>query len=294
MVKRDRCSVRSALVSAWQIGELMTACDHASVSLMTYLASPQSRSHRPCRAVYVATKPLESVADPSLCPELTGPEREREARCRRRARHRGGWVLRQRRTGYYMLIVDGTTETYLTLDDVENALFPPTEVMPTEVMPTEVMPTEVMPTEVMPTGLAPRLARPRKRCEMTVSQKLQVARNLVAQGWTGGALVSLGVDGRYKYCARGAINKAFLGRATSDAEFRPDDELRLAQRLVAEAMEGRFLIEPDPAAVRVAIRTWNDSLWGTTHAQARVVAAFDAAIDECKRLEAGAHQALAQ
>jgi hypothetical protein len=37
-----------------------------------------------------------------------------------------------------MLTIGGTTETDLTLDDVENALFPPT-------------------------GLAPRLAPPRKR-----------------------------------------------------------------------------------------------------------------------------------
>ena len=101
-------------------------------------------------------------------------------------------------------------------------------------------------------------------------------------------MVSRGIDGRYKYCARGALNKAFYGRATSDAEFRPDDELRLAQRLVAEAMQGRSLAESDSNAVRVAIRTWNDSQLGTPHAQARVVAAFDAAIAECKRLEDGA------
>jgi hypothetical protein len=119
---------------------------------------------------------------------------------------------------------------------------------------------------------------------MTVSQKLQVARNLVAQGWTTGGLISLGIDGRYSYCARGALNKAFLGRATTDAELRPDDELRLAQRLVAEAMHGQFLAESDSAAVRVAISTWNDSQAGW-HPKARVVAAFDAAIAECKRLE---------
>jgi hypothetical protein len=127
---------------------------------------------------------------------------------------------------------------------------------------------------------------------MKVSQKLQVARNLVAQGWTAGTLVSLGIDGRFKYCARGALNKAFLGRATSDAEFRPDDELRLAQRLVAEAMHDR-LLESDSTAVRVAICTWNDSQFGR-HAQARVVAAFDAAIAECKRLEDDAEKALAE
>ena len=120
---------------------------------------------------------------------------------------------------------------------------------------------------------------------MTVSQKLQVARDLVAQGWRTGALVSLGIDGRLRYCARGALNRAFLGRATTDAEFRPDDELRLAQRLVAEAMYGRSLVESDSSTVRVAIRTWNDSQLGTPHAQARVVAAFDTAIAECKRLE---------
>lgn len=118
---------------------------------------------------------------------------------------------------------------------------------------------------------------------MTVSQKLQVARNLVAEGWTTGGFVSLGINGRYKYCARGALNKAFLGRATTDAELRPDGELRLAQRLVAEAMHGRDLVESD-SAVRVAIGTWNDSQAGW-HPQARVVAAFDAAIAKCKRLE---------
>jgi hypothetical protein len=129
---------------------------------------------------------------------------------------------------------------------------------------------------------------------MKVSQKLQVARNLVAQGWMAGGLVSLGIDGRYKYCARGALNKAFFGRATTDAEFRPDDELRLAQRLVAEAMHGRFFVESDPTAVRVAIGTWNDSQLGTPHAHARVVAAFDAAVAECKRLEDDAEKALAE
>jgi hypothetical protein len=171
-----------------------------------------------------------------------------------------------------MLIINGTTETDLTLDDVEYALFPP--------------------TEVMPAGIAPRLAQPRKGWEMTVSQKLQVARDLVAQGWAPGALVSRGMDGRFKYCARGALNKAFLGRATSDAEFRPDNELRLAQRLIAEAMLGRYLVESDSAAVRVVIRTWNDSQYGPG-AQQRVVAVFDAAIAECERLKDDAEKALA-
>jgi hypothetical protein len=159
---------------------------------------------------------------------------------------------------------DGITARDLRLYDVENALF--------------------LQTEVMPTGLEARLAGPRRGWDLKVSQKLQVARNLVAQGWTTGALVSLGIDGRYRYCARGALNKAFLGRATTDAEFRPDDEFRFAQRLVAEAMLGQFLSESDPTAVRQAIYTWNDSQVGW-HAQARVVAAFDAAIAECKRLE---------
>jgi hypothetical protein len=128
---------------------------------------------------------------------------------------------------------------------------------------------------------------------MTVSQKLQVARDLVAQGWTAGSLVSRGIDGRFKYCARGALNKAFLGRATTDAEFRPDDELRLAQRLVAEAMRGGFLVESDSTAVRATIRTWNDNQFGPG-AQARVVAAFDAAIAQCKRLEDDADKAPAE
>ena len=119
---------------------------------------------------------------------------------------------------------------------------------------------------------------------MTVSQKLQVARDLVAQGWRTGALVSLGIDGRLRYCARGALNKAFLGRATTDAEFSPDDELRLAQRLLTEAMFGRVPVESDSTPVPTAIATWNDSQFGRD-AQARVLAAFDAAIAECKRLE---------
>jgi hypothetical protein len=125
---------------------------------------------------------------------------------------------------------------------------------------------------------------------MTVSQKLQVARNLVAQGWTTGGLVSLGIDGRYRYCARGALNKAFLGRATTDAEFRPDGELRLAQRLVAEAMHGRPLVESDSTSVPVAISTWNDRQAGW-HPQSRVVAIFDAAIAECERLGDNAEKA---
>ena len=145
----------------------------------------------------------------------------------------------------------------------------------------------------MPAGLGPRLAQPRKGSEMTVSQKLQLARDLVAQGWAPGALVSRGMDGRFKYCARGALNRAFLGRATSDAEFRPDDELLFAQRLVAEAMLGRFLVESDSAGVRMAIRTWNDSQFGPG-AQQRVVAAFDAAIAVCERLEDDAEKSLAE
>ena len=265
MMCKMHTPVRLAPVPAWRTGEHTTACDYARVSLSTCLASPQPRSHptRPRRAAHVATNPPESVADPGL----------REAKCRRRARHRGGWLVKHRPTGSYILIIDGTTETDLTLDEVENALFPP--------------------TEVMATRLAPRLALPRKGWDLTVSQKLRVARDLVAQGWTAGGLVSLGMDGRYKYCARGALNKAFLGRATTDAEFRPDDELRLAQRLVAEAMYGRFLDEPD-SAVRVAISNWNDSQLGTPRAWTSVVAAFDAAIAECERLEDDAGKARAE
>ena len=127
---------------------------------------------------------------------------------------------------------------------------------------------------------------------MKVSQKLQIARDLIAQGWTAGALVRLGIDGRRKYCARGALNKAFLGSATSDAEIRPDDELRLAQLLVAEAMRLPFLVGSDPTAVGRAICTWNDRQCGR-HAHARVVAAFDAAIAECKRLEDDPEKTLA-
>jgi hypothetical protein len=63
-----------------------------------------------------------------LCLRLTRPACAPEAIGR----------ARQRRTGSHTLIIDGTTETDLTLDDVENALFPPT-------------------------GLALRLAPPRKR-----------------------------------------------------------------------------------------------------------------------------------
>lgn len=120
--------------------------------------------------------------------------------------------------------------------------------------------------------------------EMTVSQKMQVARDLVAQGWMSYALVSLGLNGRRRYCARGALNKAFLGRATSDAETQPDDQLQLAQRLVAEAMHGPSLVGADSKAVRDAITKWNDNQVGRV-GQERVVDAFDAAIAECKRLE---------
>ena len=98
-------------------------------------------------------------------------------------------------------------------------------------------------------------------------------------------MVSRGVDGRLRYCARGALNKAFLGRATTDAETSPDEELRLAQRLVAEAMQGPMQVGSDSKAIRDAITKWNDSQFGYD-ARARVVDAFDAAIAECQRLEA--------
>lgn len=120
-----------------------------------------------------------------------------------------------------------------------------------------------------------------------VSQKLQLARDLVAQGWITGGYVSRGMDGQMRYCARGALNKAFLGRATTKAELEPDDELCLAERLVAEAMHGPFLDESDSTAIRRAISTWNDSRAGL-NPKAHVVAAFDEAIAECKRLEANA------
>ena len=120
-----------------------------------------------------------------------------------------------------------------------------------------------------------------------VSQKLQVARHLVAQGWITGGYVSRGIDGQFRYCARGALNKAFLGRATPTAEMRPDDELRLAERLLAEAIHGPFLVGSDSTAIGRAISTWNDSRAGLD-AKAHVLAAFDTAIAECKRLEADA------
>lgn len=120
-----------------------------------------------------------------------------------------------------------------------------------------------------------------------VSKKLQVARNLVAQGWIAGGHVSLGTDGQFRYCARGALNKAFFGRATSKSEMTPDDELRLAQRLLAEAMHGSVLDGSDATAIRHAISTWNDSRAGR-NPKAHVLAAFDMAIAECQRLEAHA------
>jgi hypothetical protein len=120
-----------------------------------------------------------------------------------------------------------------------------------------------------------------------VSQKLQVARNLVAQGWISGGYVSRGIGGRFRYCAWGALNKAFLGRATPRSDKRPDDELRLAERLLAEAMHGPFPVGSNSTAIGHAISTWNDSRAGP-NPKAHVVAAFDTAITECKRLEAAA------
>jgi hypothetical protein len=120
---------------------------------------------------------------------------------------------------------------------------------------------------------------------MKVSQKLQVARNLVAQGWISGGYVSRGIDGSFSYCARGALNKAFLGRATPNAEMRPDDEFRLAERLLAEAMRGPLPVGSGSTAFRRTITIWNDSRAGA-NPKAHVVAAFDTAIAECERLEA--------
>jgi hypothetical protein len=120
-----------------------------------------------------------------------------------------------------------------------------------------------------------------------ISQKLQVARNLVAQGWITGGYVSRGIDGQFRYCAQGALNKAFLGRATPNAEMRPDHEMRLAQRLLAEAIHGPFSPDQTQLAIRHAISTWNDSRAGPNPKE-HVVAAFDKAIAECKRLEAAA------
>jgi hypothetical protein len=118
---------------------------------------------------------------------------------------------------------------------------------------------------------------------MTVSQKMQVARNLVAKGWISGGYVSKGIDGSFCYCAWGALNKAFLGRATPNAETAPDDELRLAERLLADAMRGPFPV--GSGSFRRAITIWNDSRPGANPKE-HVVAAFDTAIAEAKRLEA--------
>ena len=115
------------------LGEHITTCDHARVRLTTHDHTPRACAAPHTVAVTpgtVATKPTDGVADPSLCLKLTRPACVREARGRRRAR--------QRCTGSDMLIIDGITQTDLTLDDVENALFPLT-------------------------GLAPRPAPPRKR-----------------------------------------------------------------------------------------------------------------------------------
>jgi hypothetical protein len=118
---------------------------------------------------------------------------------------------------------------------------------------------------------------------MTVSQKMQVARNLVAKGWISGGYVSKGIDGSFCYCAWGALNKAFLGRATPNAETAPDDELRLAERLLADAMRGPLPV--GSGSFRRAITIWNDSRPGANPKE-HVVAAFDTAIAEAKRLEA--------
>lgn len=122
---------------------------------------------------------------------------------------------------------------------------------------------------------------------MQVSQKLQLARDLVAEGWITGGYVSRGIGGQLRYCARGALNKAFLGRATSEPEMRPDDEMRLAERLVAEAMHGPLIDGSDWRAVRHAITTWNDNRAGA-NPKLHVVSAFDTAIARCQRLETGA------
>jgi hypothetical protein len=141
-------------------------------------------------------------------------------------------------------------------------------------------------------GAAPHWLN-RERDEMQVSQvsqvsqKLQMARDLVAQGWIAGGYVSRGINGQFRYCAVGALNKAFLGRATPTAEMRPDDELRLAQRLLAEAMHGPFPVGSDSTAICRAIGTWNDSRGGADP-KLQVVAAFDEAIAKCERLEADA------
>jgi hypothetical protein len=59
----------------------------------------------------------------------------------------------------------------------------------------------------------------------------------------------------------------------------------LAERLLAEAMRGPFPVGSGSTAFRRAITICNDSRAGA-NPKADVVAAFDMAIAECKRLEA--------
>ena len=111
------------VVPAWHTCGHITACDHARVSLTTYPASPQPRSYRSRHAAYVATKPPESVGNPSLCPKLMRPACVPEAKMptlHTTSRRLAPQASSDRMVN--MLIIDGITETDLTLDDVENAL----------------------------------------------------------------------------------------------------------------------------------------------------------------------------
>lgn len=76
-------------------------------------------------------------------------------------------------------------------------------------------------------------------------------------------------------------------RATSEPETTPEDEMRLADRLVAEAMHGPLIDGSDWRAIRRAITTWNDNRAGA-NPQLHLVSAFDTAIARCRRLETGA------
>ncbi len=85
----------------------------------------------------------------------------------------------------------------------------------------------------------------------------------------------------------------FFGNATAVHEDDPNDALRLAQRLVVEAMKDCHFDGVDDGIIRVAIHSWNDQQRERKGHQ-RVLAAFDKAIAEAKRLEAEAEKALAE
>lgn len=117
----------------------------------------------------------------------------------------------------------------------------------------------------------------------SVSEGLAEARDLVAEGWATG---SLGYQGRY--CALGAINKAFTGTRGWLTWHRSDGAEAVAARQVLH-----YVIHdewPDGVPDR-SIWLWNDRHDRGAHR--RVVKGFDAAIAEAKRLEIEAEVAAA-